>query len=239
MKLNARIVSALFISIFALLFVGTRTGCGPYDSGSEDITVLVTVEGLTGSVSSLSVATTLNGKPSQTPVPDLTQRLDKFAIFLPRNTSGVLGVSIVGHSADNCVVAKGQAEVEVKPAPPTFVRLSVPISSSVVGGTKQCALKVELFGTGKITSTPAGIDCSATNGKAVTCSGDFPVGTQVTLTPTVDSKVTTGAGTARCLMPTTCAPSGARLPTTTGRSETWEPSCASTVGPGPAGLQAA
>lgn len=189
MKFNARIISTILVSIFALLLVGTRTGCGPYDSGSDDITVLVTVEGLTGSVSSLSVSTTLDGRATLAPIPDLTQRLDKFAIFLPRNTNGVLAVSIVGHSADNCVVAKGQAEVQVKPAPPTFVRLSVPISSSAVGATKQCALRVELYGTGKITSTPPGIDCSATNGKAVTCSGDFPVGTQVTLTPTVDNKV--------------------------------------------------
>lgn len=189
MKFNARIISAILVSIFALLLVTTRTGCGPYDSGSDDITVLVTVEGLTGSVSSLSVSTTLNGTASLAPIPDLTQRLDKFAIFLPRKTSGVLAVSLVGHSADNCVVAKGQAEVEIKPAPPTFVRLSVPISSSAVGATKQCALKVELYGTGSVSSMPAGISCSATNGKAVTCTGDFPVGTQVTLNSTVDSKV--------------------------------------------------
>lgn len=189
MKFNARIISAILVSIFALVLVGTRTGCGPYDSGSEDITVLVTVEGLTGSISSLSVSTTLNGNASLAPIPDLTQRLDRFAIFLPRNTSGRLGVSLVGHSADNCVVAKGQAEVDIKPAPPTFVRLSVPISSSAVGASKQCALKVELYGRGKITSTPEGIDCSATGGAAVTCSGDFPVGTMITLNSTTDNKV--------------------------------------------------
>lgn len=189
MQRTRSILSALLLSIISLFFVSTRTGCGPYDSGSEDITVLVTVEGLTGAVSSLSVTTTLNGAPSQNSIPELTQRLDKFAIYLPRNTSGLLNVTLVGHSADNCVVAKGQAEVEIRPAPPTFVRLSVPISTSAVGAVKQCALKVELHGTGKVTSTPTGIDCSSTAGKAVTCSGDFPVGTSITLNSTVDAKV--------------------------------------------------
>ncbi len=189
MRRTRSILSALLLSIISLFFVSTRTGCGPYDSGSEDITVLVTVEGLTGAVSSLSVTTTLNGAPSQNSIPELTQRLDKFAIYLPRNTSGLLNVTLVGHSADSCVVAKGQAEVEIRPAPPTFVRLSVPISTSAVGSTKQCALKVELHGNGKVTSTPAGIDCSSTVGKAVTCSGDFPVGTSITLNSKVDAKV--------------------------------------------------
>ena len=48
------------------------------------------VDGLTPDITSLNVTTTLNGAPSKQSIPELTTRLDKFAIYLPRNTAGTL-----------------------------------------------------------------------------------------------------------------------------------------------------
>lgn len=181
--LSVRRIWGILLAVCTLLAVSRGIGCGPYDSGSDDITVLVSVEGLTPDIASLNVTTTLNGAPSKQSIPELTTRLDKFAIYLPRNTAGTLGVKIVGHSVENCVVAKGEGQIDVKPAPPTFVPMTVSISTASVGSGKQCALKVEVRGKGKVTSSPAGIDCSNSDFKSapVTCSADFAVGTSITL----------------------------------------------------------
>ena len=140
MKLfSVRRIWGILLAVCTLLAVSRGIGCGPYDSGSDDITVLVSVDGLTPDITSLNVTTTLNGAPSKQSIPELTTRLDKFAIYLPRNTAGTLGVKIVGHSVENCVVAKGEGQIDVKPAPPTFVPMAVSISTAAVGSGKQCS----------------------------------------------------------------------------------------------------
>jgi hypothetical protein len=209
MKLfSVRRIWGILLAVCTLLAVSRGIGCGPYDSGSDDITVLVSVEGLTPDIVSLNVATTLNGTPSKQAIPELTTRLDQFAIYLPRNTAGTLGVKIVGHSVENCVVAKGEGQIEVKPAPPTFVKMNVTISTGAVGAGKQCSLKVEVRGKGKVTSAPAGIDCSNTDFKSapVTCSADFAVGTSITLTADAggDAKVLGAVFAGPCSGTNTC-----------------------------------
>lgn len=209
MKLfRVRRIWGILLAVCTLLAVSRGIGCGPYDSGSDDITVLVSVEGLTPDITSINVATTLNGAPSKQAIPEITTRIDQFAIYLPRNTAGTLGVKLVGHSIENCVVAKGEGQIDIKSAPPTFVPMKVAISSSAVGSGKQCSLKVEVRGKGKVTSAPAGIDCSNTDFKAapVTCSADFIVGTSITLTADTggDAKVLGAVFAGPCSGSNTC-----------------------------------
>ena len=184
---------ALRFLVFASALVAllsTIATCGPDDAiVSPEITVVVDVGGLTSDISSLFVTTSLNGGAPQ-PSPDITSRLDQFAIGLPVSTSGQLSINVVGRSAERCVVASGQASVDIK-APPTRYTVSLTLTPTAAGAAKSCTLTVNVLGKGTITSTPAGIQCVGTSklGKATTCTYDFPVGTPITLSSAADPKV--------------------------------------------------
>lgn len=208
MTSQLRLLWSRFLLCMGLLVFGSD-GCGPFDSGSEEITVLVKVTGLSPEITSLFVSTKLNGAAAANGDQEITTRLDQFAVFLPRTTSGTLQVKISGRSAERCVVASGQADLMVVPAPPTFVEMTVALTSAA-GGSKQCTLSVDLIGRGKITSVPAGLTCTSdgTAPQPKQCSFDFPVGTQVTLSSELVGKreydtVFTGAcnSTGTCVLP--------------------------------------
>lgn len=175
------------LALFALV-LGTAT-CSPDGSAaSDEITVVVDVAGLTADVTSLFVSSSLNGGTPQSG-PDITSRLDQFAIALPTTTSGQLSINVVGRSAERCVVATGKATVDVK-APPTRYTVTVTLTPTAAGAAKACTLTVNVLGKGTITSSPAGIQCVGTSklSTPTTCTYDFPVGTPITLSSTADSK---------------------------------------------------
>jgi hypothetical protein len=166
------------------------TSCGEEASevpAATEISVLVTVDGLTPAVSSLYVSTTLNGLPAQQGT-EITGRLDKFAIYVPLDTSGTMNINVVARSTERCLVSSGMVEVAVAPAPPTRIDATVALKATVAGAPKACALTVQVKGKGKVTSTPAGIDCTGNGAVTSECSFDFPVGTMVTLNASYDAK---------------------------------------------------
>lgn len=176
------------ILALATLLVATAT-CSPDGAAvSDEITVIVDVSGVTTDISSLFVSSALNGGSPQSS-PDITGRLDQFAIALPTTTSGQLSINVVGRSAERCVVATGKATVDIK-APPTRYSVAVTLTPTAPGATKACTLTVNVLGKGTITSSPAGIQCVGTSklSKPTTCTYDFPVGTPITLSSTADAK---------------------------------------------------
>lgn len=178
------------LALFACLGFVTFASCG--DEAAEvmpptELSILVSVAGLTPEVSSLYVSTTLNGLPAQQGT-EITGRLDKFAIYLPLDTSGTLSINVVARSSERCLVSSGMTDVAVAPAPPTRIDASVTLKATAAGAPKACALTVQVRGKGKVTSMPAGIDCTGNGIKTSECSFDFPVGTMVTLNASYDAK---------------------------------------------------
>ena len=95
----------LCLALSACFCIGVISSCGEEVQevpAATEISVLVSVEGLTPAVSSLYVSTTLNGVPAQQGT-EITGRLDKFAIYLPLETSGTLGISVVARSTERCL----------------------------------------------------------------------------------------------------------------------------------------
>jgi hypothetical protein len=81
-------------------------------------------------------------------------------------------------------VAQVDSSLETAPAPdapPADVTIfeAAPSTST---------LTVDVTGKGRVTSTPAGIDCVGTGAAPVSCSFEFPVGATVTLATAVDAK---------------------------------------------------
>ncbi len=188
----ATLIAALALRIpilAAAALMVTAATCSPDGAGvTDEITVVVDVSGVTSDISSLFVSSALNGGTPQSS-PDITSRLDQFAIALPTTTSGQLSINVVGRSAERCVVATGKATVDIK-APPTRYSVTVALSPTAPGAAKACTLTVNVLGKGTITSTPAGIQCVGTSklSKPTTCTYDFPVGTPITLSSTTDTK---------------------------------------------------
>jgi hypothetical protein len=179
-------IRALLLAVFCCFGLVT---CGSDNGGTTEITVLVDVSGLTPDITSLGVSTSLNSSPPQSG-PEITSRLDQFAIALPLATSGNLAITVVGRSAEHCVVASGQVAVDVH-NPPTRYEVSVALASTSDGPTKSCTLTVQVLGKGTVTSTPPGIQCVGTGklGASTSCTYDFPVGTQVSLATTADARI--------------------------------------------------
>ena len=191
-RVSARVLArALRFRLFAtaLLILCGLISCDPETGASPEITVVVDVSGLTADVTTLFVSSTLNGGQPQSS-PDITGRLDQFALALPLTTVGQLSIKVVGRSAERCVVATGQVSVDIKAPPPTRYTATVTLAPTAAGAAKACTLTVNVLGKGTVTSTPAGIQCVGTSklSAATTCTYDFPVGTPITLASTADPK---------------------------------------------------
>ena len=175
---------------FACLLASLAPSCGdpePIVVESPEIAVLVTVEGLTPEITSLFMTTTLAGKPAQQGH-EFTGRLDQLAVYLPRETSGLLNLRLVGRSSERCLVASGEAQVSVVPAPPTRYDVKITLAAAAAGAPKACALTVLVKGKGSVESTPPGISCVGTGPTTSQCSYDFAVGSQISLSATADAK---------------------------------------------------
>src|SRR5262249_44438992 len=141
----------------------------------------VTVQGSLAEVKTLEVSVSLNGAPAKDHQDITGGRLDQFAVYLPRDTDGNLLIHINGLSDDLCQRASGMAGVQVRPAPPYLIEVSVPV---LPVPAKLCTLTVVPTGDGTVTSNPPGLLCDSTN----KCRYDFPYGTMVTVVPTVGVK---------------------------------------------------
>lgn len=196
---------ALFVALLLFLVGGFAT-CGSDGSTlNPEITVVVDVAGLTPDISSLFVTSSLNdGTPQSSP--EITTRLDQFAIALPLTTSGHLTINVVGRSAERCVVASGKVEVDVL-SPPTRYQVSVSLAATAANAVKSCTLTLNVLGKGTITSDPPGLSCAGI-GKMSTptsCSYDFPVGTTIKLTTTADPKIYGTTYSGLCTGATDCS----------------------------------
>ena len=186
-RLRFRLFATALLALVVLL--GGLGSCGQDGAASPEITVVVDVSGLTADVTSLFVSSTLNnGSPQSSP--DITGRLDEFALALPLTTVGQLNIKVVGRSAERCVVATGQVTVDIKAPPPTRYTTTVTLTPTAAGAAKACTLTVNVLGKGTVTSTPAGIQCVGTSklSTPTTCTYDFPVGTPIALATTADPK---------------------------------------------------
>ena len=88
-RVSARVLArALRFRLFAtaLLILCGLISCDPETGASPEITVVVDVSGLTADVTTLFVSSTLNGGQPQSS-PDITGRLDQFALALPLTTA--------------------------------------------------------------------------------------------------------------------------------------------------------
>src|SRR4051812_35297248 len=85
----------------ALLFLFGSATCSPDNAVvSPELTVVVNVAGLTPDISSLFVTSTLNSGQAQAS-PEITGRIDQFALALPLTTTGHLSLNVVGRSAEH------------------------------------------------------------------------------------------------------------------------------------------
>lgn len=147
----------------------------------EELVVLITVQGSLAEVKTLEVSLQLNGVPAKDTQDITGGRMDRFAIYLPKDSEGNLLVHINGLSDDLCQRATGMAGVQVKPAPPYLIEVSVPV---LPVPAKLCTLTVTPNGDGTLVSNPPGLICDGTS----KCRYDFPFGTPVTLMPSPGSK---------------------------------------------------
>lgn len=174
--LRNRLLASLLVAGLAVL-----ASCGGNSAPDrEDIAVIVSVQGLFPDVNSLEVSAIFNGAPAKNN--QLIQKtLSQFVVYLPKSSSGTLSLAATALALDQCKIGVGQAVLQVQPSAPFVYELTLPIAQAA---GKTCTLTVERSGQGSVTSMPPGISCDT----QPSCSADFPVGTQVTLSATVSPK---------------------------------------------------
>ncbi len=167
-----------------------------------------------GTVQLFEVSTvTLGTAPGNQPLPALDTLVQGATLTLQANAFDALGAPVLGRTAawssSNTAVMSVSTAGVLTAVSPGQARIT-----GTVGGRSASAdfvvipppqrltiAAVPSSGTGRVTSSPAGIDCSLTAGTAVgTCQFDFPFGTSVALSTTFDAgSARFGGWTGACL----------------------------------------
>ena len=157
-----------------LLMLLALLGAAPACGGDERLAVVVTVENLPPQATALDVAARLNGKPDRTPSKTITAGLGRFVVYLPAASEGTLELEISSIYGTSCYRDSALVSLEVHAAPPRVREVTAVMQASA---TERCPLTIALQGPGSVSSSPTGVECSATS-----CRGVFPRGTAVKLT---------------------------------------------------------
>jgi len=132
---------------------------------------------LTGSV---------NGVPSAD-LPPLTDQQTQFVVRVPAGTAGKISLAAVavdGSTGTPCKVASGTIDFDVPSGIRAYEEKTWTLSQFP---SKLCTLSVSIrSGMGGVTSTPAGISCSASS--QMGCQAEFPADKAVTLSANLDPK---------------------------------------------------
>lgn len=119
-----------------LLYVCVQS-CSPSDYPE----VVVNVSGVSSEVKTLSVKTSLNGRPSTSALPALSDGLDRFVLKLPSETVGTLGIRVGAQGQDGCTFLAGDTSVEI--TGPGSQQAEISLSD-----TQGCLLIVRKIGDG-------------------------------------------------------------------------------------------
>lgn len=125
------------LRLYLLLLYVCVQSCSPSDYPE----VVVNVSGVASEAKTITVQTTLSGRPSTNELPTLSSRLDYFVLKLPADTKGTLGIRVGAQGQDGCTFLSGSTSVEL--SGPGSYQAEVSLSES-----QGCLLKIRKVGDG-------------------------------------------------------------------------------------------
>jgi hypothetical protein len=168
---------AASISLSTSIAVGS---CG------NEPTVKVSLSSWPTGAAIVRLTASVNGVPSAE-LPPLSAQQTQFVVRVPVGTTGKLSLTataVESASGTPCKVAHGTLDLDI----PSGIRAYDEKTWTIAQlPSKLCTLSVSILsGMGGVTSTPAGISCSAASQTG--CQAEFPVGQAVTLSANLDPK---------------------------------------------------
>lgn len=146
-------------------------------------TVHVSVRGLTDQVKAIKVAPSIDEDGPRWQAQRLERRETRFDLRFPQGTTGALSLRLGGLDQDGCQVSAGTGTVDL--ASEAAPELAIDLLPEP-GCRLQLSIEREKDTNGSVTWDPPGLSCGAD------CAS-FPLGTEVTLTPTLFATTTTFA----------------------------------------------